>query len=137
MRVVLDTNVLLSALISPHGAPDIIYHAWRAARFELVTSQLQLDELRRASRYPKLKAILAPHLVGTLVNNMQRAIVLERLVSTFEADDPNDAFLLSMASDGQANFLVTGDRRAGLLQRGHSGPSRIVTPAAFCAEVLA
>lgn len=45
MRVVLDTNILLSALISPHGAPDTIYRAWRAARFELVTSQAQLDEI--------------------------------------------------------------------------------------------
>jgi len=59
MRVVLDTNILLSALISPHGSPDIIYRAWRAARFELVTSTTQLDELRRASRYPKLKAVAA------------------------------------------------------------------------------
>ena len=32
MRVVLDTNILLSALISPHGAPDTIYRAWRLAR---------------------------------------------------------------------------------------------------------
>ena len=55
MRVVLDTNVLLSALISPHGAPDTIYNAWRAAQFELVTSTVQLDEIRRVSRYPKLK----------------------------------------------------------------------------------
>ena len=58
MRVVLDTNVLLSALISPHGAPDIIYRAWRAAKFDIITSTVQLDELRRASRYPKFKAIL-------------------------------------------------------------------------------
>ena len=44
MRVVLDTNILFSALISPHGKPDVIYRAWRSARFEIVTSQLQLDE---------------------------------------------------------------------------------------------
>lgn len=56
MRVVLDTNILFSALISPHGAPDAIYRAWRAARFEVVTSRMQLDEIRRASRYPKLQA---------------------------------------------------------------------------------
>jgi len=42
MRVVLDTNILFSALISPHGAPDAIYRAWRAARFEVVTSRMQL-----------------------------------------------------------------------------------------------
>ena len=73
MRVILDTNVLLGALISPHGPPDIIYRAWRAARFELVTSTAQLDELRRVSRYPKLKTILPAHRVGTMVNNMQHA----------------------------------------------------------------
>jgi putative PIN family toxin of toxin-antitoxin system len=56
--VVLDTNILFSALISPHGTPDLIYRAWRSARFEIVTSQLQLDEIRRASRYPKFRDIL-------------------------------------------------------------------------------
>ncbi len=136
MRVVLDTNVLLSALISPHGAPDAIYRAWRAAKFEVVTSLVQLDELRRASRYPKFQAILQPHRVGTMVNNLQRAIVLDRLTSDVEADDPNDAFLLAMALAGDAAYLVTGDRRAGLLQRGRFGRTRIVTPGAFCLEVL-
>ncbi|MFC5474968.1 putative toxin-antitoxin system toxin component, PIN family [Paraherbaspirillum soli] len=136
MRVVLDTNVLLSALISPHGAPDVIYRAWRAAKFEVVTSVVQLDELRRASRYPKFQAVLQPHHVGAMVNNLQRAIVLDRLTSEVEADDPNDAFLLAMALAGDADYLVTGDRRAGLLQKGSFGRTRIVTPGAFCSEVL-
>ena len=136
MRVVLDTNVLLSALISPHGPPDTIYRAWRAARFEIVTSATQLDELRRASRYPKFKAVLQPHRVGAMVNNLQRALVLERLPTDIEADDPFDAFLLAMAVAGEADYLVTGDHRAGLLQRGHIGRTRIVAPAAFCTEAL-
>ena len=136
MRVVLDTNVLLSALISPHGTPDMIYRAWRAAKFEVVTSLVQLDEVRRASRYPKFQAILQPHRVGAMVNNLQRAIVLDRLPSDVEADDPNDAFLLAMAIAGEADYLVTGDRRAGLLQKGCVGQTRIVTPAIFCLEVL-
>jgi putative PIN family toxin of toxin-antitoxin system len=136
MRVVLDTNVLFSALISPYGPPDVIYRAWRAARFEVVTSTAQLDELRRASRYPKFKAVLQPHRLGTMVNNLQRAVVLEHLPTGIEADDPNDAFLLSMAVASEAEYLVTGDHRAGLLQRGSIGRTRIVTPAAFCAEAL-
>ena len=139
MRVILDTNVLLGALISPHGPPDAIYRAWRAARFELVTSAVQLDELRRVSRYPKLKAILPAHRAGTMVNNMQRAIVLDELPPLpegIDAADPNDAFLLTMALAGETDYLVTGDRRAGLLQRGSIGRTRIVTPAIFCAEVL-
>lgn len=139
MRVILDTNVLLGALISPYGAPDAIYRAWRAARFDLVTSRVQLDELRRVSRYPKLKSILPAHRVGTMVNNMQLAIVLDALPPLpdgIEANDPDDAFLLAMALAGEADYLVTGDRRAGLLQRGSIGRTRIVTPATFCAEAL-
>lgn len=139
MPLILDTNVLLGALTSPYGPPNTIYRAWRAARFELVTSTAQLDELRRVSRYPKLKSILPAHRIGTMVNNMQRAIVLDALPpwpEDIEVNDPNDAFLLAMALISQADYLVTGDRRAGLLQRGNLGCTRIVTPATFCDEAL-
>lgn len=139
MRVILDTNVLLGTLISPQGAPDTIYRAWRASRFELVTSTAQLDELRRVSRYPKLRSILPAHRVGTMVNNMQRAMVLETLPALpdgMELNDPNDVFLLAMALASEADFLVSGDLRAGLLQMGSVGRTRIVTPSTFCAGAL-
>jgi hypothetical protein len=136
MRVVLDTNVLLSALISPHGPPDVIYRAWRAGRFELLTCKAQLDEIRRASRYPKFKAVLQPHRVGVMINNLQRAELIEHLPGGIETVDPDDAFLLAMAMHGVADYLVTGDHRAGLLQRGNVGRTRIVAPASFCAEAL-
>ena len=136
MRVVLDTNILFSALISPHGAPDVIYRAWRLARFEVVTSLVQLDEIRRASRYPKLQAVLQPSKVGAMLINLQRALVLKKLTITIAADDPEDSFLLAMAIEGDADYLVTGDRRAGLLQRGRIERTRIVTPAVFCVEAL-
>lgn len=139
MRVVLDTNVLLASLISPHSPPDIIYRAWIAARFELVTGTAQLDELRRVSRYPRIKAILPAHRIGTMINNMQRALVLHvlpPLPDRIELNDPNDEFLLAMALAGEADYLVTGDRRAGLLQHGSIGRTRIVTPATFCAKAI-
>ncbi|MCL2636035.1 MAG: putative toxin-antitoxin system toxin component, PIN family [Betaproteobacteria bacterium] len=139
MRVVLDTNVLLSALLSPHGLSDAIYRAWQKDRFDLVTSAAQIDELRRASRYAKFKEVLQPHRVGTMVNNMQRSIMLDALPPLpegIEVNDPNDAFLLAMALAGKADYLVTGDHRAGLLQRGSLGRTRIVTPATFCTEAL-
>jgi uncharacterized protein len=139
MRVVLDTNVLLSALLSPHGMSDTLYRAWQKERFELVTSITQIDELRRASRYPKFKDVLQPYRVGTMVNNMRRAIMVETLLplpTGVEINDPNDSFLLAMALAGEADFLVTGDHRAGLLQRASLGRTRIITPVIFCAEVL-
>ncbi|MFD2190292.1 putative toxin-antitoxin system toxin component, PIN family [Pistricoccus aurantiacus] len=136
MRVVLDTNILFSALISPHGVPDTIYRAWRSARFELVTSRIQLDEIRRASRYSKFRAVLQPAKVGAMINNLQRAWILEHLSLEIETDDPDDAFLLAMAVKSQADYLVTGDHRAGLLERQNIGRTKIVTPKAFCLEAL-
>ena len=139
MRVILDTNVLLAALISPQGPPDKIYRAWRSASFELVTSTAQLDELRRVSRYPKLKDVLPAHRVGTMVNNMQRALVLNDLPAlpqSLELNDANDAFLMAMALASEAGYLVTGDHRAGLLQHSVLGRTRILTPAVFCSQVL-
>lgn len=136
MRVVLDSNILLSALISSKGSPDVIYRAWRASRFEVVTSRMQLDEIRRASRYPKFQAALQPAQVGAMINYLSRAVVLERLKILAEADDPDDAFLLAMAVEGDADYLVTGDHRAGILQLGNIGRARIVTPTQFREEVL-
>jgi hypothetical protein len=72
-----------------------------------------------------------------MVNNMRSAVVLERLPPLPEAigaNDPNDFLLLAMALAGEADYLVTGDRRAGLPQHGTIGRARIVTPANFSAE---
>lgn len=139
MRVVLDTNVLLSALLSPHGVVDAIYRAWQKDYFDLVTSTTQIDELRRASRYAKFKDVLQPHRIGTMINNMRRSIILDALpllANGVEVCDPNDTFLLAMAQAGSADYLVTGDHRAGMLQLGSLGRTRIVTPVTFCAQAL-
>ena len=139
MRVILDTNVLLGALISPYGPPDRIYRTWREGRFELVTSREQLDELRRVSRYPKIRAILPAHRIGTMVNNMHRALVLEELPTLPEmvkVNDPYDAFLLAMALASDADYLVTGDKRAGLLQQKSVGRTRILKSLEFCSLAL-
>ena len=74
--------------------------------------------------------------VGAMVNNLQRAHVLDHLPTDIETDDPFDALLLAMAITGDADYLVTGDHRSGLLQREHINRTRIVTPATFCAEAL-
>ena len=135
MRVVLDSNIFLSALLSPHAPPHRIYQAWRQGRFELITSTIQLDELRRASRYPKFRGILQPHRVGHMLNNIHGATIIDRLPGGYEAEDPHDTWLLALADVGGANYLVTGDKRSGLLAQRHVGAARILTAAAFC-EIL-
>ena len=53
MLVIVDTNILLSALRAEGSAPATIVDSWLAGRFGLVTSLTQIDEFKRAARYPK------------------------------------------------------------------------------------
>ena len=135
MRVVLDSNILLSALLSPHGPPHRIYDAWRQRRFQLVTADVQIEELRRASRYAKFRDILKPHRVGLMLNNLQDAELLARLPDRHTAADPNDAWLLALADVAQADYLVTGDKRSGLLARQRIGRTRMLTATSFCTVI--
>ncbi len=136
MRVVLDSNILFSALISPIGPPNRIYQAWRTKKFELATCSIQIEEVRRASRYRKLRDVLMPHEVGRMINGLQAAFTMDMLPRHHETTDPDDAWLLSLAEAVKADYLVTGDKRSGLLSRKKIDSARILTAAAFCREAL-
>ncbi len=127
MRVILDTNILCSALITPGGLADRLYLAWRNRLFALVTSEEQLEEFRRVTRYPRVRQYIEPAAAGTLHNELRRLAVLLPELPVIEAcRDPWDDFLLAMAQAGKADFLVTGDKR-DLLSMGVFGSTRIVT----------
>ena len=138
MKVVLDTNVLISALISPHNPPDLILQSRLAGDFELLTSEEQLEEIRRVSRYAHLQPYLQPHRVGLIINRMRSlaTIVEPGALISEEALDPDDNFLIAICEAGSANNLVTGDQRAGLLERKHIGATEILTAAQFAERYL-
>lgn len=127
MRVILDTNVLLSAFIRVDSKPYKLIEAWIDGRFELVSSAEQLEEPARASRYPKLRRYLEPAEIGWLTNRIRdRALRVERLPKVDVAGDPADNFLLAMAQKSAAHYLVTGDR-SGLLAIRQHGSTRLVS----------
>jgi putative PIN family toxin of toxin-antitoxin system len=127
LRLVVDTNVLVSALLVGTSLPAHLIVLWREGRFDLLTSPEQLDELMRVTRYPKLRERLPPALAGRLVNELRKlAIVLEKLPTITLCHDPYDDYLLAMAAAGNADFLVTGDKRDLLGLERHKG-TRIVT----------
>jgi putative PIN family toxin of toxin-antitoxin system len=127
MRVILDTNILCSALITPGGLADRLYLAWRGRLFTLVTSEQQLEEFRRVTRYPRVRQYIEPAAAGTLHNELRRLAVMLAELPVIEASrDPWDDFLLAMAQAGKADFLVTGDKR-DLLSMGSFAKTRIVT----------
>ncbi|MGB5585961.1 MAG: putative toxin-antitoxin system toxin component, PIN family [Gammaproteobacteria bacterium] len=131
MRVVLDTGILVAALITTDTPPALIYQAWRKKRFELITSDWQLDEFRRVSRYSKLRRFLKPVEAGNLVNGLRlQATVLEVLPTVDLSPDPDDNPVLAMAEASQAQYLVTGDKR-DLLALCMIGGTRIVTARQF------
>ena len=138
MKVVLDTNVLISALISPHNPPDLILQSWLAGDFELLTSEDQLEEIRRVSRYEHLLPFLQPHRVGLIINRMRSlaTIVKPGTLISEEALDPDDNFLIVICEAGSANNLVTGDQRAGLLERRYIGATEVLTAAQFAERYL-
>jgi putative PIN family toxin of toxin-antitoxin system len=126
MRVVLDTNILLSALINRHGTPAQLITGWRERRYDLITSTEQLIELGDVARRPVLRARIVPSTVGRLIRDLRKlAEVLTRLPAVERSTDPADNFLIAMAEAGNANYLVSGDRR-GVLALGTHGITQIV-----------
>ncbi len=72
MRVVLDTNILLSALMTRGTPPDQIYEEWRQGRFDLVSTERQIDELRAVSLRPFFQARLKGSEIGRMINDIRR-----------------------------------------------------------------
>lgn len=60
LQIVLDTNILISALLRKNTPPYLLYKAWRDFQFELVTSLEQIQELQKVMSYPKLHVISQP-----------------------------------------------------------------------------
>jgi hypothetical protein len=130
MRVILDTNVLLSALLSPRGAPAKLLAAWEKKRFTLVISDELLAEFREVLRRPLFRARLREsdaELFAASLHDL--ALCYTKPPPSGAARDARDSFLLALAAVSDAAFLVTGDK--GLLALRRHGATRIVTPAAM------
>ena len=131
MRVVVDTGILIAALITKNTPPDLIYQAWRKKKFELITSEWQLSEFRRVSRYRKLRKYLIPSEAGNMINGLRyQARVLTDLPMLKVSQDPDDNPLLAMAVVGEADYLVSGDKR-DLLSLKEIEKTKIITARDF------
>ena len=108
MRVVLDINVLVAALLTQGVAAQVV-DLWLAGRYTLLTAEVQLREPRRVLRdkFPELPRAK----VGMLVNLLRRqAEVVARPRPPGLSPDPDDDLLLGIALVGRADCLVTGDK---------------------------
>jgi putative PIN family toxin of toxin-antitoxin system len=127
VRVVLDTSVLISALIFEEGAAARLIDAWADERFKLISSKDQLEEFKTMSRRPQLAPFIERADAGRFVNQLRaEALIIEKLPRVDRAPGLADHFLLAMAKAGEANYLVSGDRR-GVLALAQPGRTQIVT----------
>ena len=130
-RVVLDTNVVLSALVFAGGHVAPIRHGWHDKRFEPLVSAVTVGELARALAYPRfrLSAEEQQELLADYVPYCTGVNMPARLPKVPQCRDACDLAFLQLALTGKAEFLVTGDK--DLLSLARRFPCPIVAPAEF------
>ena len=113
MIVVLDTNVIISALLSPKGAPAEIVRRWEAGEFDVVTAPPLLAELRRALEYGRVKKHLRQprKTVAALGKRLETVATVVAPPPSLDIikDDPADNRVLECALARKASYIVTGD----------------------------
>ena len=128
MRLILDSNVLLSALLTSHSSPARLLDAWERKLFTLIASDGLIAELRDVAGRPFFRARLRASAAELLAAGLRDFSSFYRdLPSGPRAPDPKDSYLLALAEASQADFLVTGDKELLVLE--HHKSTRIVTPA--------
>ncbi len=112
MRVVLDTNILIGALITTGTPPDRLYQAWLRGEIQLVTSTAQTAELADVLARPRLQRFLDVDEAAAIVENIgARALVLDEPPMVNLSPDPKDNPILAAAIAGNADLIVSGDKK--------------------------
>ena len=113
IKVVLDTNELVSAVIKSGGLPDQIVQAWRDGKFEMVLSPAMLVESARVLRYPRLRKLhgWTDIQIEEFVDGLRAAATLVGgdVEVSVVADDPDDNVILACAVEGGTDYVVSGD----------------------------
>jgi len=111
MRVVIDTNILISALLTTQSKPSKLLHLWTAHRFDLITCEAQIQELRLTTQKPILRNLIPGPTVGKLINQVRDlAFCVENYEIEKVCRDYSDDYLLALSKAVKADYLVGGDK---------------------------
>jgi len=110
VRVVFDTNTVVSALLFGHGQLSWLREHWRSGEVTALVSRPTIDELIRVLAYPKfdlnkaeIEALLADYVPFT------STVTVPPQLQSPRCSDMNDQMFVDLAIQGQADILVTGD----------------------------
>ena len=140
LRAVLDTNILVSAILSKSGAPAQVVDAWQARKFLVISSKTAiletehvLNDLHTTGKY---------QITGEQISGLLHLLRTDALLVPGQSDvtrvipaDPTDEIFLSIALDGEAQFIVSGDHH--LLDLGTYHDIRIQTARQFLESLIA
>jgi len=139
-RAVLDTNTIISGLLSPKSPPGKILSLALQGKFSLASSEHLVDELRRAMKYERVATILTER--GWTEEDFIRFIEGFRKICMLTQDnplseqicrDPDDDWLLACAEESGAELIVSGDKDVTSLKK-YKG-TRILDARSFLEEL--
>jgi hypothetical protein len=114
LKAVLDTNLIISAAITPQGQVSQILTAWRNGLFELITSPQIIEEMRWVLFSKKImkKRSLSRRRINDLLTEIRKTSGLVKPKITIKAvkDDPDDDKFIEVAVTAKADCIVSGDK---------------------------
>jgi uncharacterized protein len=114
IRVVLDANIYVSALLKSGSNPARIIDLARDGVLTLLVSRPIMEELQRVLSYPKVRQIHGRSAKGIrrFLERLQKIAVMTPATLSIEAvpNDPSDDKYLVCAVEGRADYIVSGDR---------------------------
>ncbi len=134
MRAVIDTNIIISAVLRPGSSPDQVVQAGVRRHFQAITSPPLLAELKKVLSRPRVtrRLITPPEEVDRFIKDMESAVTMvDPAESLSVIADPPDNRVLEAVVAGEADYIISGDR--DLLDLGKYEGIEIVTPAMFLA----
>jgi hypothetical protein len=134
LRAVIDTNVIVSALIRPKAPTGVLWRRLGEGAFTAVFSPELIDEIAAVLGHPRIRAKYRT--IPKDLEDIAALFALRGDLVTCEerirvCRDPEDDFLVETAASGNADYLVTGDEDLLILKKFRR--TRIASPAAFLA----
>ncbi|WP_338834082.1 hypothetical protein MHLNE_04500 [Moorella humiferrea] len=133
MKVVLDTNVVISGLLAPVGPPGKIVDLWADGKIEVVVSPAVITEYMGVFLRPKFVIVGTveerQQLLEGFINLDNTILVLPDVEVNAINADPSDNRFLECAKTGETNSLISGDSH--LLALGEYEGIPIITPGQF------
>jgi hypothetical protein len=140
IRAVLDTNVWVSAILTPGNPPARILEFALTGKMRLLVSPGIIREIGQVLKYPKVKKTLRKHRItsqevdAVILKLLKAAIITPgEILAEGVSADPADDMIIACALEGQADFIISGDHHLTDLED-YQG-IKIVAPATFLALI--